>query len=502
MENRSRTLGATQYSSRCTRLRASLVVPLIFLSSLSAAQAQGVWSPTGTMTEARRAHTATVLPSARVLAVGGSNGHTNSVASAELYDTVTGVWTPVASMNVGRSSHTASLLPDGTVLVVGGQLPNSSAPTSSAELYDPVTDTWTFTGAMHYPRYAHTATLLSNGRVLVVGGSPDGVTTQATAETYDPVTEIWTIADPMNDSRAAHTATLLPSGKVLVAGGVRIDNGLAFLASAELYDGHWASTGSLNSVRYEHTAVLLSNGQVLVANGAHGGNEVSAELYDPDLQTWGFTGSPEIPGRNVFTATLMPDGTVLAAGGHDGGSSALATAEIYDQSTQTWTPTASLATARYDHAATLLPNGDVLVSGGFEEQTSTTHTSAELYHGRPLDITPPTVTCSATPSILWPPNHKLVSVTATVTVADAGSGPDGFMLVSVTSNEPDNSLGDGDQPNDIQGFVVSTADTSGSLRAERSGKGHGRVYTLAYRASDVAGNSAICSTTVTVPHNR
>ena len=118
------------------------------------------------------------------------------------------------------------------------------------------------------------------------------------------------------------------------------------------------------------------------------------------------------------------------------------------------------------------------------------------------DTTPPTVTCSATPSILWPPNHTLVRVSATVRVADAGSGPAGFTLVSVASNEPDNGLGDGDQPNDIQGFVVGTADTSGFLRAERSGKGQGRVYTLTYKGSDVAGNSATCRTSVTVPHNR
>jgi hypothetical protein len=95
-----------------------------------------------------------------------------------------------------------------------------------------------------------------------------------------------------------------------------------------------------------------------------------------------------------------------------------------------------------------------------------------------------------------------VNVTATVTVADGESGAAGFTLVSVTSNEPDNGLGDGDQPNDIQGFVLGTADTSGFLRGERSGKGNGRVYTLTYQGSDVAGNSTTCSTAVTVPHNR
>ena len=67
------------------------------------------------------------------------------------------------------------------------------------------------------------------------------------------------------------------------------------------------------------------------------------------------------------------------------------------------------------------------------------------------DQTAPTVTCSVSPAQLWPPNHKFVPVTVSVTVADAESGPAGFTLLSAVSNEPDNGLGDGDQPNDILG---------------------------------------------------
>ncbi len=50
--------------------------------------------------------------------------------------------------------------------------------------------------------------------------------------------------------------------------------------------------------------------------------------------------------------------------------------------------------------------------------------------------------------------------------------------MSVTSNEPDNGLEDGDASNDFQGWAISTADTSGKLRAERSGKEMFRRYTL------------------------
>lgn len=120
----------------------------------------------------------------------------------------------------------------------------------------------------------------------------------------------------------------------------------------------------------------------------------------------------------------------------------------------------------------------------------------------PPDTTPPTVTCSVTPNSIWPPNHKMVNVNASVSVTDAGSGPAGFTLVSVTSNEPDNGLGDGDTANDIQGWAIGTPDTSGQVRAERSGRGSGRVYTLTYAGMDQAGNSASCSTTISVPHDK
>jgi len=114
------------------------------------------------------------------------------------------------------------------------------------------------------------------------------------------------------------------------------------------------------------------------------------------------------------------------------------------------------------------------------------------------DATPPVVSCSASPSSLWPPDHKLRAVTTTVTVSDGGSGPSGFKLLQVTSSEPDDGLGDGDTADDIQRWQLGTPDTAGLLRAERSALGSGRVYTVTYEGADVAGNRARCSTTVVV----
>jgi hypothetical protein len=119
-----------------------------------------------------------------------------------------------------------------------------------------------------------------------------------------------------------------------------------------------------------------------------------------------------------------------------------------------------------------------------------------------IDSTTPSIGCSASPRKLWPPNHGMVDVNLTVTTSDGGSGSPTFTLVSMASSEPDDGLGDGDTSGDLAGWTIGTPDISGQLRAERSGNGPGRVYTLTYLARDAAGNNAACAAAVTVPHNR
>ena len=226
----------------------------------------------------------------------------------------------------GQGGHLAALLLDGRVLIAGGGL-------VTAQLYDPVSGTWTATGNMVEVRGEATITVLPDGRVLVAGGQSFGV---GTAELYDPNTGTWTATGSMAEGRIDHTAVLLPDGRVLVTGGYTYD-----------------STGN--------------NGTALS----------SAELYDPDTGEWTATGSMA-EARAGLAATLLSDGTVLVTGGQDIRNNAalgnLATAELYDPASGTWTATAEMIEARYGHFATLLLDGRVLVSGGGE-----TSATAELY---------------------------------------------------------------------------------------------------------------------------
>ncbi|MCA0757054.1 PKD domain-containing protein [Paenibacillus sp. N4] len=118
-----------------------------------------------------------------------------------------------------------------------------------------------------------------------------------------------------------------------------------------------------------------------------------------------------------------------------------------------------------------------------------------------VDTTAPALTVSLDHGTLWPPNHKMVDITATLDFADAASGIASFELTSITSSEPDDGLGDGDTANDIQGADYGTPDTKFSLRAERSGQGTGRVYTVTYTITDKAGNQSVQSVTLKVQHD-
>jgi hypothetical protein len=105
------------------------------------------------------------------------------------------------------------------------------------------------------------------------------------------------------------------------------------------------------------------------------------------------------------------------------------------------------------------------------------------------DVTP-TVRVTLTPTEVDTVNHKLVDIVADVTVSDYCDPSPKVVLLSVVSNEPDNGLGDGDTPNDIQGAAFGTDDRHFQVRAERAGSGSGRTYTVTYRAIDDAGNYA------------
>lgn len=195
----------------------------------------------------------------------------------------------------------------------------------------------------------------------------------------------------MTVARFSHTATLLPNGKVLIAGGMA-RNGVVE-GTAELYDpaaGRFTSLGKLQSPRgWGSTATLLPNGKVLIAGGASGSwcsmscYLASAELYDPATNTFTSTGNMTRPRASAF-AVLLRNGDVLIAGGEgDVGNNSLAGAELYHASQGVFTATGGMSKSNEVRAAVLLKSGKVLVVGGVnggEEATAAAgETLGEIY---------------------------------------------------------------------------------------------------------------------------
>jgi hypothetical protein len=189
----------------------------------------GTFSLTGSLNDARSYHTATLLPSGKVLITGGfSTQRGDSLASAELYDPATGVFTRTGSMSVQRSGSEATLLLDGHVLITGDE--------QTPELYDPATGSFALTGNTLVRREGHTASLLRDGTVLLVGGYNAAGIAEIQSEIYDPVKRVFTPGPNLNFSRILHTATLLADGSVAIIGGAVPDGlDIKLINSAEIY---------------------------------------------------------------------------------------------------------------------------------------------------------------------------------------------------------------------------------------------------------------------------
>jgi hypothetical protein len=119
------------------------------------------------------------------------------------------------------------------------------------------------------------------------------------------------------------------------------------------------------------------------------------------------------------------------------------------------------------------------------------------------DTQPPSLQVTLTPTLLWPPDHRMVRVDATISASDTCGAPPQVVLTSITSDQPDNGVADGNTVNDIQGGAVETLDLSFFVRAERAGNNpSGRTYTVTYTATDASGNKTHTSATVHVPHSQ
>jgi hypothetical protein len=330
----------------------STTAPNITLSVTPTPQQAGTWTTHRNLVYGRSGHTATLLnDTGNVLVVSGT--------VAEVYNPYINFSTVTGSPLFPRTLHTATALPSGKVLVSGGS--DNTGWSNTAEVFDQATGTWTSAGTMSQPRGKHTMTVLGSGKVLVVGGhSSTGETNSV--DLYDPEKNEWSPAAPLPLARAGHTATELYSGKVLVTGGTSASSPRREAMEYDPATNTWTTfVTSMPRARSGHLAVRLYSGKVLLI----GGGSDLVDFYDP-YSGFIWTPGPILPGgASAVSATMLYSGEVLVttAGGQ---------AYLYEPSTDAWMSAGALSAPLQGHAATMLHTGEVLVTGGSTSSTAVT----------------------------------------------------------------------------------------------------------------------------------
>ena len=296
---------------------------------------------------------------------------------------------PGRSLTEPREGAVAATLPDGNVLIAGGYNdndPRRGIPLSSAEIFNPATGRFSRLAgpgqSTTEPRYGSVAARLPDGKVLIAGGSsasegpPNPPFTVSSAELFSPATDTFSkltgAGQSLTEPREGAVAATLPNGEVLIAGGFAEFN---VVTSTELFNPATNTfsklTGpgqSLTEPRRGAVAAALPSGQFLIAGGVEA---TSAELFNPATDTFSkLTGAGQSPTeeREGAVAATLSSGEVLIAGGYNRSSHFLASAELFNPATDTFSkPTARrqmLTEARDGAVAATLPSRQVLIAGG------------------------------------------------------------------------------------------------------------------------------------------
>ncbi|HEU4402416.1 MAG TPA: thrombospondin type 3 repeat-containing protein, partial [Candidatus Polarisedimenticolia bacterium] len=241
----------------------------------------------------------------------------------------------------------------------------------------------------------------------------------------------------------------------------------------------------------------LGSGAVLGVALPLGASRVALRVTDRD----GMTGVTETVVSVVDTQPpLMTCAPPAAECAGPGGTQVSLRATVSDACNSTVRVTNSRTTGGAD-ASGAYPLGGTPVTFTATDAAGNVATCSASVKVR--DTTAPILVLSATPAVLWPPNHRLVPVQVGWQVTETCDPAASVSLVSVISSEPDDMEGNGDgqTTGDIAEAVAGSADTTVMLRAERSGEGSGRTYTLTYAARDASGNVGSALATVRVPHD-
>ena len=252
--------------------------------------------------------------------------------------------------------------------------PPSAPPTAAPS---PIAAHWESAGTMAATLRVTHAVVLGDGRVLVIGS--DSESGAARSVVWDSSTGGWHTTEALNKPRSEFVAVALADGRVLVTGGLN-DTEQSY-SSTYIYDPapdheSWSKSGLLGTARTAPSAAVLPDGRVLVVGGYFHVKPSYASYPDPGIVLAGYRGDsiPETKSIGHRLADIDPPNV----------GAALATAELFDPATGTWSDTGPLKYARFGANAVTLSDGRVLVVGSRSDSGAVTvdghaFATAEIY---------------------------------------------------------------------------------------------------------------------------
>jgi Kelch motif protein/galactose oxidase-like protein len=271
-----------------------------------------------------------------------------------------------------QSTSTATPSPNATASSPASPTP-SVAPTATRSA---VAAHWEVAAALTTVRTLSDAALLDDGRVLAVGNASAEFGAEArpiVAESWTQATGTWQAVEPLGNPRSSFALVPLRDGRALVAGGANATDqsySSAYVLDPGATSGTWSKVGLLGAARTAPTAAVLSDGRVLVAGGFYRTGPTTGAAFRPEIVAAAHR--PDSPTTAPLSdADVPPDGR------------ALATAELFDPATGTWTSTGPMNFARVGAAAVTLSDGRVLVVGSAAVNVRALHhrafESTEIY---------------------------------------------------------------------------------------------------------------------------
>jgi len=297
-----------------------LATLLIIIPSSALAQS---WQAIAPMQFTRAESEAVELHDGTILVVGGYGGG-NVLSSCEIYDPRTDSWRQTGSLIIGRYRFSLNILPSGKVIALGGLIDLGTGTTPDCEVYDPTTGQWSQIGRLAEAVENFPTTYLEDSTLVYLGGldANNPITYVGLSGEIDPTSLTRTSISPMRIGTYSHFGQYLPNHRIIIKGGGCIGGiGGYYLLSTEIYHldtKQWTLGDSLLLPLTDGNQhmVQMPDESLVEPSGRIGDNTttLNVQAFDPITMRWSIRGQLKNPHFHCYSVLVGQD-SILTIGG-------------------------------------------------------------------------------------------------------------------------------------------------------------------------------------------